>query len=78
MTKRLQSYILLNFIIVLPKLIGKDFILIVVYILSKILNYISTLEEYRKIESKVIRFLILREVNRLYKLSNIVVLDQGP
>ena len=65
---------LLNFIIVLPKLIDKGSILIVVYILSIIYYYISTSEENSETITKAINFLILREVIRLYKLSNIIIL----
>ena len=57
---------------------GKDSILIVVYILSKIRYYISTSEENGETTAEATSFLVLREVIRLYRLPNILVLDRGP
>ena len=60
----------------LSKLINKESVLIVVYILSKIRYYISTLEENNVIIAEVISFLVLREIIRFYSLPNLVVLDR--
>ena len=57
---------------------GKDSILIVVYMLSKIRYYIPTSEENGETTTEVTSLLVLREVIRLYRLPNIVVLDRGP
>ena len=57
---------------------GKDSIPTVVYILSKIRYYIPTLEENGETIAEVTSFLVLREVIRLYRLSNLVVLERGP